>query len=167
MAVKKKFAKSVLGRGLDQIEGGKGLDALIDTTGVKTQGSSTINEVPVSQIEANPNQPRRDFDQQALQELANSIREVGIITPIIRNVAALTLSVRLLITKKVGTPIMPASVKQISCRLVRLNATFSFTLDKSLGTFTLIAIIILPYCAEKILLDKVLVLNKANTNRML
>ena len=82
MAVKKKFAKSVLGRGLDQIEGGKGLDALIDTTGVKTQGSSTINEVPVSQIEANPNQPRRDFDQQALQELANSISQIGIIQPI-------------------------------------------------------------------------------------
>ena len=82
MAVKKKFAKSVLGRGLDQIEGGKGLDALIDTTGVKTQGSSTINEVPLNQIEANPNQPRRDFDPQALQELANSISQIGIVQPI-------------------------------------------------------------------------------------
>jgi len=82
MAVKKKFAKSVLGRGLDQIEGGKGLDALIDTTGVKTQGSSTISEVPLNQIEANPNQPRRDFDPQALQELANSITQIGIVQPI-------------------------------------------------------------------------------------
>lgn len=82
MAVKKKFAKNVLGRGLEQIEGGKGLDALIDTTGVKTQGSSTINEVPINQIEANPNQPRRDFDQQALQELANSISQIGIVQPI-------------------------------------------------------------------------------------
>ncbi len=82
MAVHKKFSKSVLGRGLDQIEGGKGLDALIDTTGVTTQGSSTINEIPIAQIEANPNQPRREFDKQALQELATSIREIGIIQPI-------------------------------------------------------------------------------------
>ena len=83
MAVRKKYNnKSVLGRGLDEIEGGKGLDALIDTTGVKTQGSSTINEIPISQIEANPNQPRRDFDEEALQELADSIVQIGIIQPI-------------------------------------------------------------------------------------
>ena len=84
MAVRKKFAssKSALGRGLDEIEGGKGLDALIDTTGVKTQGSSTINEVAISDIDANPNQPRREFDPVALQELADSIVQIGIIQPI-------------------------------------------------------------------------------------
>lgn len=88
MALHKKYAKSVLGRGLDDIERGKGLDALIDTNGVRTQGTSTINEVPIAQIEANPNQPRRDFDPEALQELANSIREIGIIQPItLRQVA--------------------------------------------------------------------------------
>ncbi|MBQ2498294.1 MAG: ParB/RepB/Spo0J family partition protein [Prevotella sp.] len=64
------------------MEGGRGLDALIDTTGVKTQGSSTINEVPIDQIDANPNQPRREFDETALQELAESIRQIGIIQPI-------------------------------------------------------------------------------------
>ena len=82
MAVKKKYAKSALGRGLDAIEGGKGLDALIDTTGVRTQGSSTINEIPISEIDANPNQPRREFDPVALQELADSILQIGIIQPI-------------------------------------------------------------------------------------
>ena len=61
---------------------GRGLDALISTEEVRPQGSSTINEIPLSQIEANPNQPRREFDSEALQELANSIRELGIITPI-------------------------------------------------------------------------------------
>ncbi len=61
---------------------GRGLDALISTEEVKTQGSSTINEIPIVQIEANPNQPRREFDEEALQELANSIREIGIIQPI-------------------------------------------------------------------------------------
>ena len=83
MAVKKKYASSgVLGRGLDEIGNGRGLDALIDTTEVKTEGSSNLNEIAISQIEPNPNQPRREFDEEAMQELANSIREIGIIQPV-------------------------------------------------------------------------------------
>ena len=61
---------------------GRGLDALISTDLVKTQGSSSINEVPLNQIHANPDQPRRDFDQESLEELAESLREIGIIQPI-------------------------------------------------------------------------------------
>lgn len=61
---------------------GRGLDALISTDAVRTQGSSTINEIAIDQIEANPNQPRREFDDEALQDLANSIKEIGIIQPI-------------------------------------------------------------------------------------
>ncbi len=61
---------------------GRGLDALISTDLVKTQGSSSINEVPLDQIHANPDQPRRDFDQESLEELAESLREIGIIQPI-------------------------------------------------------------------------------------
>ena len=61
---------------------GRGLDALISTDAVRTQGSSTINEIAIDQIEANPNQPRREFDNEALQDLANSIKEIGIIQPI-------------------------------------------------------------------------------------
>ena len=83
MAVKKKYASNVLGRGLDDIGSGRGLDALIDThSEVKTEGSSNLSEVEIAQIEPNPNQPRREFDQEALQELATSIRELGIIQPI-------------------------------------------------------------------------------------
>jgi ParB family chromosome partitioning protein len=73
MAVKKKYNHNVLGRGLDDI--GRGLDALIDThSEVKTEGSSNLNEIDIAQIEPNPNQPRREFDTDALQELATSIR---------------------------------------------------------------------------------------------
>ena len=72
MAIKKRYGNAL----------GRGLDALISTDDVRPQGSSTINEIPLSQIEANPNQPRREFDPTALQELANSIREIGIIQPI-------------------------------------------------------------------------------------
>jgi ParB family chromosome partitioning protein len=82
MAVKKKYDRSVLGRGLDDISSGRGLDALIDTSEVNTQGGSNLNEIEVALIEPNPNQPRREFDSEALQELANSIRELGIIQPI-------------------------------------------------------------------------------------
>ncbi|MCM1312160.1 MAG: ParB/RepB/Spo0J family partition protein [Bacteroides sp.] len=71
MAVRKKY--SALGRGLD---------ALISTEDVHTEGSSTINEVDIDLIEANPNQPRREFDENALQELADSIFEIGIIQPV-------------------------------------------------------------------------------------
>ena len=90
MAVKKKYDRSVLGRGLDNIGTGKGrgLDALIDTGDIQTQGTSNLNEVAIDLIEANPNQPRREFDEDALKELAASIREIGIITPITLRQAA-------------------------------------------------------------------------------
>lgn len=71
MAVKKKY--QVLGRGLD---------ALIATGEVKTSGSSSIGEIPISQIVPNPNQPRRGFSDRALDELADSIKELGIVQPV-------------------------------------------------------------------------------------
>ncbi|MDY5767352.1 MAG: ParB/RepB/Spo0J family partition protein [Alloprevotella sp.] len=62
---------------------GRGLDALISTEEeLHTSGSSSISEVPVFKIKANPNQPRREFSTEALQELAESIRQIGIIQPI-------------------------------------------------------------------------------------
>lgn len=61
---------------------GRGLDALISTDTVKTEGSSSISEIAIHLIKANPNQPRREFDPEALQELADSIKEIGIIQPI-------------------------------------------------------------------------------------
>lgn len=70
MAVQKKFAL------------GRGLDALISNEEIKTSGSSSINEIELDKIQVNPNQPRREFDPIALQELADSIAEIGIIQPI-------------------------------------------------------------------------------------
>ena len=52
---------------------GRGLDALIDTTHVTTAGSSSISEIALSKIYANPNQPRHTFDEEALDELAVTI----------------------------------------------------------------------------------------------
>ena len=61
---------------------GRGLDALLSMDEVQTEGSSSINEIELSKIAVNPNQPRREFDQTALQELADSIAEIGIIQPV-------------------------------------------------------------------------------------
>ena len=72
MAVRKKFGPAL----------GRGLDALISTEDVHTEGASTINEIDIHLIERNPNQPRREFDEEALQELADSIMTHGVIQPI-------------------------------------------------------------------------------------
>jgi ParB family chromosome partitioning protein len=60
---------------------GRGLGALIDDA-EKMQLSAGINEVDISNIEANPFQPRTKFDEEALKELASSIAEIGLIQPI-------------------------------------------------------------------------------------
>ena len=61
---------------------GKGLGSLISMDNIQTEGSSAINEIPISQITPNPDQPRQNFDENALEELASSIRELGIIQPL-------------------------------------------------------------------------------------
>ena len=71
MAVKKKYGQL-----------GRGLDALISTEDVSPSGASTINEISISLIDANPNQPRREFDEESLNELSDSIAKTGIIQPI-------------------------------------------------------------------------------------
>lgn len=71
MAIKKKYAAL-----------GRGLDALISTEKVNTAGSGSICEIAIQQIIPNPNQPRREFAPEALQELSDSIRELGIVQPI-------------------------------------------------------------------------------------
>jgi ParB family chromosome partitioning protein len=61
---------------------GRGLDSLISMDDVPATGSSAINDIPLSQISPNPEQPRTSFDNDALDELAVSIRELGIIQPL-------------------------------------------------------------------------------------
>src|SRR4029079_10613099 len=70
---------------------GKGLSALLDNaeTDITTKHEGApyppvgnVSAIPVRQIETNPFQPRTDFDPEALQEVATSIKEQGIIQPI-------------------------------------------------------------------------------------
>jgi ParB family chromosome partitioning protein len=67
---------------------GRGLSALLSDTPETEKldeaplPSSNLNELPIAEIEVNPFQPRQDFDQEALRELAESIKVHGIIQPV-------------------------------------------------------------------------------------
>lgn len=64
-----------LGRGLDAIFGSEGLD-------LKAKPMTEMTEIEIGRITPNPAQPRTAFDEEALEELADSIRQLGIIQPI-------------------------------------------------------------------------------------
>lgn len=61
---------------------GRGLDALITFNDGDTQGSSSISEIELSKIVPNPDQPRSTFDEEALNDLAVSIKSIGLVQPI-------------------------------------------------------------------------------------
>ena len=61
---------------------GRGLGALIDDADILKEQISGISDVEISKIEANPFQPRTSFDEEKLEELATSIRQIGLIQPI-------------------------------------------------------------------------------------
>ncbi len=61
---------------------GRGLDSLISMDDTPARGSSAINEVSLAAISPNPDQPRTNFDNEALEELAASISQLGIIQPL-------------------------------------------------------------------------------------
>lgn len=75
-----------LGRGLSALMADVGLDPL-GTEDVERDGSATVNpglrEIEIEKIHANPDQPRRHFEEQALAELAESIRNKGVLQPLV------------------------------------------------------------------------------------
>lgn len=66
--------KSVLGRGLGNL--------LPDEPMASLSGAASIQELSIGLIQPNPNQPRREFDEERLEELASSIRALGLVQPI-------------------------------------------------------------------------------------
>ncbi|MFZ3063577.1 MAG: ParB/RepB/Spo0J family partition protein [Actinomycetota bacterium] len=62
---------------------GRGLSALIPTTGAKEEVLQDLREIPVGSVVPNPNQPRKQMDDKALSELVASIREFGIVQPVV------------------------------------------------------------------------------------
>lgn len=61
---------------------GRGLGSLISMDDTPARGTSAINDIDLNQISPNPEQPRTTFDEEALNELAASIAELGIIQPL-------------------------------------------------------------------------------------
>ncbi|MFV0365386.1 MAG: ParB/RepB/Spo0J family partition protein [Mangrovibacterium sp.] len=99
---------------------GRGLNALIDSTPAPETSSnqeSSINEINVDFIVANPFQPRTNFGEDSLQELASSIRQLGIIQPItLRKVNAQKYQIiagerRFRASKIVGLSTVPAYIR--------------------------------------------------------
>lgn len=62
---------------------GRGLSALIPTKGEKVEGESNLKEIPAESIVPNPNQPRKQMGDQAMAELVASIKEFGIVQPVV------------------------------------------------------------------------------------
>ena len=62
---------------------GKGLDALLSADGIPEDTSDSVVELKINDISPNTDQPRKKFDDEALNELAASIKENGVIQPII------------------------------------------------------------------------------------
>lgn len=67
---------------------GRGLDSLIPSgegraTPPTGGGGPTLREIPVGDLSTNPNQPRLHFDEEALAELSASIREIGVLQPLL------------------------------------------------------------------------------------
>lgn len=93
---------------------GKGLDALITSLSIKEDDK--IVEVPLAQLRANPYQPRKTFDEEAIKDLAESIREHGVIQPIVvrqalRGYEIIAGERRFRASQLLGNPTIPAVVR--------------------------------------------------------
>lgn len=102
---------------------GRGLGALIPgaaTPAVSAAAARGIHELNVADIQANKYQPRKIFDEEGLEELAGSIREKGVLQPIVVRKAGadkyelIAGERRLRAAKKAGLAVIPALVKDVS-----------------------------------------------------
>jgi ParB family chromosome partitioning protein len=101
---------------------GRGLEALIATDITQAPGSSIITELPISQIAPNPRQPRSIYDHVELASLASSIRDHGLIQPLvvsrhetIENQYTLIAGERRLIAaKEAGLSTVPALIREVT-----------------------------------------------------
>ena len=109
--------RQALGRGLEQLFSTEVLDFnTFEDNIMESAKESDILEIPVGEIRPNPYQPRKTFDQEALDELATSIRNYGVFQPIIvkKSIKGYDLIAgerRLRASKLAGLDTIPAIVK--------------------------------------------------------
>ena len=117
--------KKALGRGLEQLFSSEVLDFdSFETNVIEQATESDIKEIPVNEIRPNPYQPRKNFDQAALDELAESIKNYGVFQPIIvkKSIKGYDLVAgerRLRASKLAGLQTIPAIVKDFNDELMR------------------------------------------------
>lgn len=109
--------KKALGRGLEELFSTEVLDFdTFESNVMETAREEEIKEIPVSEIRPNPYQPRKTFNEEALRELAESIKNYGVFTPIIvkksiRGYDLIAGERRLRASKLAGMETIPAIVK--------------------------------------------------------
>ena len=112
--------KKALGRGLEQLFSSEVLDFdQFESNIMESANESDIKELPVEEIRPNPYQPRKTFNEEALKELAESIRNYGVFQPIIvkRSIKGYDLIAgerRLRASKLAGRTTIPAIIKEFS-----------------------------------------------------
>lgn len=112
--------KKALGRGLEQLFSSEVLDFdSFESNVIEQATESDVKEIPLGEIRANPYQPRKNFDQAALDELAESIRNYGVFQPIIvkKSIKGYDLVAgerRLRASKLAGLSTIPAIVREFS-----------------------------------------------------
>jgi ParB family chromosome partitioning protein len=95
---------------------GRGLSSLIPSEAAGGAATGALREVPVSAIQANPHQPRKHFDEESLAALAASVRELGVLQPILvrelgEGYELIAGERRWRAAKRAGLPTIPVVVK--------------------------------------------------------
>lgn len=117
--------KKALGRGLEQLFDSEVLDFnSFESNILQSADESDIKEIPLSDIRSNPYQPRKTFNEEALQELADSIKNYGVFQPIIvkKSIKGYDLVAgerRVRASKLAGLEKIPAIVKEFSDEMMR------------------------------------------------
>lgn len=113
--------RKALGRGLEQLFNDEGLnfDTIENSIIEEAKTNDQIIEINLSELRANPYQPRKNFDEEALNELASSIKEHGVFQPIIvkksiKGYEIIAGERRFRASKLAGMQIIPAIVKDFS-----------------------------------------------------
>ncbi|MCU1457100.1 MAG: chromosome segregation DNA-binding protein [Actinomycetia bacterium] len=114
---------------------GKGLGALIPAEAQQTGLEDGLEQLPVASIRPNPFQPRSHFDEEALAILAESIREVGVLQPVLVRPAddgyeLIAGERRWRAARRVGLQVIPALIRS-STNVVALEAALVENLHRS------------------------------------
>jgi len=112
--------KRALGKGLEQLFNNETIDFdSFEANIIESASPNDIKEIPLDELRSNPYQPRKNFDVEALEELASSIREYGVFQPIIAKKSIKGYEIvagerRVRASKLAGQKTIPAIIREFS-----------------------------------------------------